>query len=60
LLGNHGVLVFGGSPQAAAALVTVLEEAAAAELGADTLGGAQEFPEGALADVLAAMARVRP
>ncbi|MHB8323051.1 MAG: class II aldolase/adducin family protein [Candidatus Dormibacteria bacterium] len=60
LLGNHGVLVFGGSPQAAAALVTVLEEAAAAELGADTLGGAQELPEGALADVRAAIAMVRP
>ena len=60
LLGNHGVLVFGRNPQAAAALVTVLEEAAAAELEADTLGGAQEFPAGALEDVRASMARVRP
>ncbi len=60
LLGNHGVLVFGTTPQAAAALVTVLEEAAAAELEAATLGGAQEFPPGALADVRASLARVRP
>jgi len=60
LLGNHGVLVFGRDPQAAAALVTVLEEAAAAELAAGALGGAEEFPVGALEEVRAAMARVRP
>ena len=60
LLGNHGVLVLGKDPQAVAALVTVLEEAAAAELGASALGGAKEFPAGALDEVRAAMARVRP
>ncbi|NNM98094.1 MAG: class II aldolase/adducin family protein [Candidatus Dormibacteraeota bacterium] len=60
LLGNHGVLVLGKDPQAAAALLTVLEEAAAAELAAVTMGGARDFPEGALDEVRAAMARVRP
>ncbi len=59
ILGNHGVLVFGPTPQAAAALVTVLEEAAEGELAATRLGGAQEFPPGALEEVRAAMARVR-
>ncbi len=59
LLGNHGVLVFGSTPQAAAALVTVLEEAAEAELAATQVGGAEEFPAGALEDVRTAMARVR-
>ncbi|MDA8331517.1 MAG: class II aldolase/adducin family protein [Candidatus Dormibacteraeota bacterium] len=59
LLGNHGVLAFAASPQAAAALVTVLEEAAQAELAAEDLGGAQDFPPGALDEVRRAMARVR-
>ncbi len=59
LLGNHGVLVFAPTPGAAAQLVTVLEEAAAAELGAETLGGATDFPAGALEQVRASMARVR-
>ncbi|HVD02917.1 MAG TPA: class II aldolase/adducin family protein [Candidatus Dormibacteraeota bacterium] len=59
ILANHGVLVFGRSPQAAAALVTVLEEAAEGELAASPLGGAVEFPSGALDEVRAAMARVR-
>ncbi|GAC1575081.1 MAG: L-ribulose-5-phosphate 4-epimerase [Candidatus Dormibacteria bacterium] len=59
LLGNHGVLVFGPSPQAAAALVTILEEAAEAELRSAVLGGARAFPGGALEAVRASMARVR-
>lgn len=59
LLGNHGVLVFGDSPKQAASLVTVLEEAAEAELSSSSLGGAQEFPHGALQEVRQAMARVR-
>lgn len=59
LLGNHGVLVFGDSPKQAASLVTVLEEAAEAELSSSTLGGATEFPHGALQEVRQAMARVR-
>lgn len=57
LLGNHGVLVFGRGPREAASLLTVLEEAAEAELAADTLGGGVDFPDGALADVRASMAR---
>jgi L-fuculose-phosphate aldolase len=59
LLGNHGVLVFGGGPKEAASLLTVLEEAAEGELAAATLGGAVDLPAGALAEVRASMARVR-
>jgi L-fuculose-phosphate aldolase len=59
LLGNHGVLVAGAGPRQAAALLTVLEEAAQAEIAAIALGGAGDFPAGALEDVRAAMARVR-
>jgi ribulose-5-phosphate 4-epimerase/fuculose-1-phosphate aldolase len=50
LLGNHGVLVFSASPGEAAARLTVLEEAAEAELAAGALGGAVDFPAGALED----------
>jgi L-fuculose-phosphate aldolase len=59
LLGNHGVLVLGRGPKEAASLVTVLEEAAEAELAAATLGSAVDFPAGALEDVRASMARAR-
>jgi L-ribulose-5-phosphate 4-epimerase len=59
LLGNHGVLVFGRVPKQAAALLTVLEEAAAGELATVTLGGAVDFPAGALEDVRASMAKAR-
>lgn len=59
LLSNHGVLVFAGDPGQGAALLTVLEEAAEAELAAGALGGAVEFPAGALEDVRASMARAR-
>lgn len=59
LLGNHGVLVLGTTTQHAAALLTVLEEAAEAELAAGALGGAADFPAGALEDVRASMARAR-
>jgi len=55
LLGNHGLLAFGPSPAAAAALVVALEEAALAELGAASLGGAKDFP----ADALEAVASSR-
>ncbi len=60
ILGNHGVLVFGKSPQAAAALVTVLEEAAEGELAASHLAEPVNFPAGALEEVRISMARVRP
>ncbi|HVB05915.1 MAG TPA: class II aldolase/adducin family protein [Acidimicrobiales bacterium] len=60
LLGNHGVLVFGASVEATAALLTVLEEAAEAELGAMALGGAKSLPDGALEAVRVSMARVAP
>ena len=59
LLGNHGVLVFAPSPKHAASLVTILEEAATAELAARAIGGARDLPQGALTQVLDAMARVR-
>lgn len=46
LLGNHGLLAFGASPVVAAKLVVTLEEAAAAEIRAIALGGAQDLPDG--------------
>ena len=60
LLANHGLLVFGPDPMATARLVVAIEEAAEAELGAAVLGGAADFPPGALDQVREAMARVRP
>ncbi len=59
LLGNHGVLVLGDNPRQAAAFLTVLEEAAGAELLAKNIGGSAEFPAGALEEVRASMARAR-
>lgn len=59
LLGNHGDLVLGTTPNAAAELLTVLEEAAAAELAAAALGGAADFPAGALDQVRDSMSRAR-
>ncbi|WP_298335785.1 class II aldolase/adducin family protein [Ferrimicrobium sp.] len=59
ILGNHGVLVFASDPVATAQLLTVLEEAAEAELAAIGLGGAQSLPESALAAIRESMARVR-
>lgn len=59
LLGNHGVLAFGANAGGAAALVVALEEAAEAEVRAAPLGGAVDFPVGALEEVRASMARVR-
>jgi L-fuculose-phosphate aldolase len=60
LLANHGLLAFGTDPMAAARLVVAIEEAAEAELGAASLGGAVDFPEDALQQVRESMARVRP
>ncbi|MEV8393489.1 MULTISPECIES: class II aldolase/adducin family protein [unclassified Streptomyces] len=59
LLGNHGVLVFGRGPLEAARLLTVLEEAAEAELAAEPLGGAASLPAGALEDIRASILRAR-
>lgn len=59
LLGNHGVLVFAPNAKHAASLVTILEEAATAELSARAIGGALDLPDGALAQVLESMAKVR-
>lgn len=58
LLANHGVLAFGTDPMATARLIVAMEEAAASELAAAALGGAVDFPEGALEQVRASMARV--
>ncbi|HEX2046137.1 MAG TPA: class II aldolase/adducin family protein [Acidimicrobiales bacterium] len=56
LLANHGVLAFSSTPERAAALIVVLEEAARAELAASaSLGGAKELPPGALDDVRSSM-----
>jgi L-ribulose-5-phosphate 4-epimerase len=57
LLANHGLLAFGPDPVAAARLVVAIEEAAEAELGASSLGGAVAFPDGALEAVVTSMAR---
>lgn len=59
LLGNHGVLVFGETVGAAVALLVVMEEAAEAELRSVGLGGAVDFPAGALDEVRESMARAR-
>ena len=56
LLANHGLLVFGADPLAAARLVIAIEESAQAEIAAAALGGAVDFPEGALEAVRASMA----
>ncbi|MEU5432078.1 class II aldolase/adducin family protein [Streptomyces sp. NPDC020719] len=58
LLANHGLLVFGPDSAATAQLVVAIEESAEAEIAAAALGGAVDFPEGALEDVRAAIARV--
>ena len=60
LLANHGLLVFGPDPMATAQLVVAIEESAEAEIAATAIGGAVDFPEGALAAVRKSMARVRP
>lgn len=56
LLANHGLLAFASAPKRAAALVVALEEAARAELAAGaSLGGAKDFPPGALGGVQSTM-----
>ena len=59
LLANHGLLAFGPDPLATARLVVAIEEAAEAELAAEAIGGAVDFPDGALDAVRASMARAR-
>jgi L-ribulose-5-phosphate 4-epimerase len=59
LLANHGLLAFAADPVAAARLVVAIEEAAEAELAAAAIGGAVDFPAGALDAVRASMARVQ-
>lgn len=59
LLANHGLLAFAADPLDAARLVVAVEEAAEAELAAVVIGGAVDFPAGALDAVRASMARVR-
>lgn len=56
LLANHGLMVFGPDSAAAADLVTAIEESAEAELAAAAIGGAVDFPDGALEAVRAAIA----
>src|SRR5258708_28054989 len=59
LLANHGDLVFGPGPRAAAGLLAGPEEAARAPPAPAPRGGAADFPPGALEDVRASIARVR-
>ncbi|MEU8464482.1 class II aldolase/adducin family protein [Streptomyces sp. NPDC029003] len=58
LLANHGLLVFGPDSAATAHLVVAIEESAEAEIAAAAIGGAVDFPEGALEAVRASIARV--
>ncbi|MCY0936891.1 class II aldolase/adducin family protein [Streptomyces sp. H34-S4] len=58
LLANHGLIVFGPDSAATAHLVVAIEESAEAEIAAAAIGGAVDFPEGALAAVRASIARV--
>lgn len=57
LLGNHGVLVFGEDVAQATHLLIILEEAAQGELNAKPIGGAKDFPPGALEEVRESMRR---
>ena len=59
LLANHGLLAFAADPVATGWLVAAIEEAAELELAATALGGAVDFPDGALEAVQASMARAR-
>ena len=59
LLANHGLLVFGADPIAAARLLVAIEESAEAELSAALIGGGQDFPPGALEAVRESMTRAR-
>jgi L-ribulose-5-phosphate 4-epimerase len=59
LLANHGLLAFGTDPMAAARLIVAIEETAEAEIAARAIGGAVDFPAGALEAVRESMARVR-
>ncbi|MEU1037103.1 class II aldolase/adducin family protein [Streptomyces sp. NPDC005907] len=58
LLANHGLIVFGPDSVGTAHLVVAIEESAEAEIAAAAIGGAVDFPEGALAAVRASIARV--
>ncbi|MEU1089650.1 class II aldolase/adducin family protein [Streptomyces sp. NPDC005576] len=58
LLANHGLIVFGPDSAATAHLVVAIEESAEAEIAAASIGGAVDFPEGALAAVRVSIARV--
>lgn len=57
LLANHGLLAFGPEPLATARLIVAIEEAAEAELAAQAIGGAVDFPPGALDAVRQSMTR---
>ena len=59
ILANHGLLVFGADPIAAARLLVAIEESAEAELSAALIGGGQDFPPGALEAVRESMTRAR-
>lgn len=60
LLANHGLLAFGSDLMAASRLVVAIEEAAEAELAAAAIGGAVDFPPGALDAVRESMAKAQP
>lgn len=59
ILANHGLLAFGKSPLSTVGLICALEEGAEAEIAAASIGGAVDFPQGALEMVRDSMAKAR-
>lgn len=56
-LANHGALAFSDSVAGSADLIVALEEAAAAEIAGQALGGTRDLPPQALDEVQRSMAR---
>ncbi len=59
LLANHGIVVFGRTIPDTVSIAFAIEEAATAELAANSLGGGVDLPEGALSLVHESMTKVK-
>ena len=57
LLGNHGVIAWGGDPEQAVLRLELVEHLARIAIAAAVLGGVEPLPEAAIAPLLAARAR---
>ena len=57
LLGNHGVMAWGGDPEQALLRLELVEHLARIAVAAATLGGVEPLPDAALAPLLAARAK---